>query len=212
MKSLDPIDQYCENHSSSPSPILRELERASHLRTLSPQMIAGPYQGLLLRFISQMIKPDRILEIGTFTGYGAICLAEGLQTNGKLHTIEVDEEREPMIREFLEKAGISDKVELSIGNALELLQQLEPGFDLIFLDAGKLDYLDYYQLCIPLLRPGGFLLADNVLWDGKVLTEDEDATTQTLQRFNDLVTQDPAVENLLLPIRDGLMLIRKNES
>lgn len=205
------IQSYCAELSSPPLPTLRELERATHLRTISPQMMSGPYQGLLLQFISQMIQPRRILEIGAFTGYASICLAQGLPNDGHLHTIEIDDELAPIFREFIGKAGLSHKITLHHGDAATIVPSLGPEpFDLIFLDAGKLDYLRHYELLLPMLRTGGFLLADNVLWDGKVPNPNAtDATALALRAFNAHVLNDTRVENLILPLRDGLMIVRK---
>lgn len=205
----NPVFDYCFSHTSPVGPVLAELQRQTHLRTLSPQMLSGPYQGMLLQFISRMIRPRRILEIGTFTGYSAICLAQGLTDDGLLHTIECDDERAPMILEFIQRAGLSERIQLHLGNAAEIIPTLNETFDLVFLDAGKLDYARHYELCLPLLRPGGFLLADNVLWDGKVLRPQGDATALALHRFNEQIQNDSRVENLILPLRDGLMLVRK---
>lgn len=197
-------------HTTPLPPLFQALERETHLRTLSPQMLSGPQQGALLRFISLMLRPRRVLEIGTFTGYAALCLAEGLTEDGLLHTIEVNDELAWLIRQYVEKAGLSDKIRLHLGDAADIVPQLDETFDLIFLDAGKMDYAQHYELVLPKLRPGGFLLADNVLWDGKVAgTETKDATTLALRAFNDKIHQDPRVENLLLPLRDGLMMVRK---
>jgi predicted O-methyltransferase YrrM len=201
--------QYCWQHSSSVDSVLQNLERETHLYTLHPQMLCGPYLGLLLQFISRMVKPRRILEIGTFTGYSAICLAQGLREDGLLYTIEANDEFRPIIYRHIQKAGLEKKTALLFGDAAEVLPELDESFDLIFLDAGKLDYEKHYALALPKLRPGGFLLADNVLWAGKVVQNDKDATAQALQRFNDMVQADEQVENLMLPLRDGLMLIRK---
>lgn len=197
-------------HTTPLPPLFQSLERETHLRTLSPQMLSGPQQGALLRFISLMLRPRRVLEIGTFTGYAALCLAEGLAEDGLLHTIEVNDELAWLIRQYVEKAGLSDKIRLHLGDAADIVPHLDETFDLIFLDAGKMDYAQHYELVLPKLRPGGFLLADNVLWDGKVAgTEMKDATTLALRAFNDKIHQDPRVENLLLPLRDGLMMVRK---
>ena len=205
------IHSYCSALSSPVLPVLQELERTTHLRTISPQMMSGPYQGLLLQFISHMMQPRRILEIGAFTGYASICLAQGLPEDGHLHTIEVDDERGPIFREFVSKAGLTHKITLHHGDAATIVPSLgdEP-FDLVFLDAGKLDYLNHYELLLPRLRPGGFLLIDNVLWDGKVPNpQSTDATTVYLRNFNAHVHADTRVENLILPLRDGLMIVRK---
>ncbi|HNM26001.1 MAG TPA: O-methyltransferase [Saprospiraceae bacterium] len=200
---------YCLRHTSPVDPVLDELQRQTHLRTLHPQMLSGPYQGMLLRFISQMIRPRRILEIGAFTGYSAICLAQGLTDDGLLHTIEIDDELEPLLRTYFEKSGLEARIRLHIGDAAQIVPALDETFDLVFLDAGKLDYQRHYELALPKLRPGGFLLADNVLWDGKVLRPQGDATALALHRFNEQIQNDSRVENLILPLRDGLMLVRK---
>jgi caffeoyl-CoA O-methyltransferase len=203
------IFAYCTEHTSPVQSVLNELERASHLKTLSPQMVSGPYQGMLLQFISQMIHPHRVLEIGSFTGYSAICLAQGLAEGGEVHTIEVNDELAYLIREHLEKAGLVDRVKLLIGDAGLILPTLTDVYDLVFMDAGKLDYALHYELALGKVRSGGFIIADNVLWDSKVVTSDQEATTVALRQFNDTVLSDERVENLLLPLRDGLMLIRK---
>lgn len=202
---------YCLKHSSTPEPepILLALERETHLRTLHPQMLSGPYQGMLLQMISHMIRPRRVLEIGTFTGYGAICLSQGMDGDGLLHTIEVNDEFMPIINKYIELAGLKDKIALHLGDASAIIPTLEDTFDLAFLDAGKMDYAKHYELVLPKLRPGGFLLADNVLWAGKVPTGEKDATATALNAFNNMVQTDDRVENLLLPLRDGLMVVRK---
>ena len=202
---------YCLRHSSGPEPeaVLRALERETHLRTLHPQMLSGPLQGMLLQMISRMIRPRRILEVGTFTGYGAICLAQGLDDDGLLHTIEANDEFAPIINRYIQLAGLENKVALHLGDASILIPSLEDTFDLVFLDAGKMDYAAHYELALPKLRSGGFLLADNVLWAGKVLNDEKDTTTEALRAFNNMVQADGRVENVLLPLRDGLMVIRK---
>jgi predicted O-methyltransferase YrrM len=206
----DKTFEYCLAHTTPPAPFLQALERETYLRTLSPHMLSGAYQGTLLRFFSQMLQPRRVLEIGTFTGYSAICLAEGLTEDGILHTIEADDELVWIIRQGLENAGLAHKVIVHTGDAAKIMPELDELFDLVFLDAGKLDYAVHYELALAKTRKGGFLLADNVLWDGKVVGNDpKDATAQVLRQFNDFIQADPRVENLLLPLRDGLMAIRK---
>lgn len=203
------IYAYSVAHTSPPQEVLYQLERASHLRTLSPQMVSGPYQGMLLQFISQMIRPRRVLEVGAFTGYAAICMAQGLAEGGEVHTIEVNDELAYIIREYVEKAGLTDRVRLYIGDAAAIVPTLEEEFDLVFMDAGKLDYAHHYEMVLEKTRAGGFILADNVLWDNKVVTDDQEATTVALRDFNLMVHNDERVENFLLPLRDGLMMIRK---
>jgi len=207
-KTLD----YCLAHTSGSNPVLAGLERETHLRTLNPQMLSGPHLGTLLRFVSQMIRPRRALEVGTFTGYSTICLAEGLADGGLLHTIEINDELGGLVKKYVQKAGLEKKVRLHLGDAADIIPKLEEVFDLVFLDAGKLDYSAHYDLALAKTRPGGFLLADNVLWDGKVVGGDEkDETARALHTFNNMVQNDPRVENILLPMRDGLMLMRKAE-
>lgn len=210
MNLTDRTADYCAAHTTEANPLLAELERETHLHTINPQMLAGAYQGTLLRFISHMIRPRRILEIGTFTGYTAICMAEGLAEDGLLHTIEVNDEPGWLIRKYVRKAGLEEKIRLHLGDAADIIPLLDEVFDLVFLDAGKLEYPLHYELALAKTRPGGFLLADNVLWDGKVAGGDEkDETARALRAFNDLVHNDPRVENILLPLRDGIMLMRK---
>jgi len=202
---------YCEAHTTPAGPLLTALERETHLRTLSPQMLSGALQGQLLRFISLMIRPAQILEIGTFTGYSAICLASGLPENGHLHTIEVNDELAPLIRKFIAQSAWANQITLHVGDAASIVPTLQGPFDLVLLDAGKLDYPDHYNMVLPMIRPGGFLLADNVLWDGKVVRQEPDQTASVLHAFNQQVHTDPRVENVLLPVRDGLMLVRKKD-
>ena len=210
MNLSDITFDYCARHTTAGGALLAELERETHLRTLNPQMLSGPYQGMLLRTVSLMIRPRRILEIGTFTGYTALCLAAGLTEDGLLHTIEINDELEDLIRKYVEKAGLSARIRLHIGDAADIVPGLTESFDLVFLDAGKMDYPVHYELALLKTRPGGFILADNVLWDGKVASGDEkDETARALRAFNDLVQHDRRVENILLPVRDGLMLMRK---
>lgn len=210
MPNIDPTLDYCLAHTSPLDPVFHDLERETHLRTLAPQMLSGQYQGQLLRLLSLMLRPKRILEIGTFTGYTAIAMAEGLIEGGLLHTIEANDEFGWLIRKYVEQAGLTEKIVLHFGDAAQVVPTLDEIFDLVFLDAGKLDYPQHYEMALAKMRPGGFLLADNVLWDGKVASGNErDETARALRAFNDFVHNDERVENLLLPLRDGLMVVRK---
>ena len=204
------IKRYAENHTSEEDKILHELYRTTHLKTIHPQMLSGKVQGQFLSMLSQMLQPRAILEIGTFTGYSAYCLSKGLSKEGAITTIEVNEEMEEMVLNFFEEAGISEKTNLLIGDALELIPTLDKNFDLVFIDANKEHYVTYYELCIEKIRPGGFMIVDNVLWGGKVAeSPTQDESTRKVHEFNEIVTSDPRVENVFLTIRDGLMLIRK---
>lgn len=203
------INQYCLEHSTLPTDVLHELERETYLKTLAPQMVSGALQGQLLSFISKMIQPKTILEIGAFTGYATICLAQGLQKEGTFHTIEANEELEYLIRKYLNKAQLQNQVTLHIGDAKEIVPTLQDHFDLVFIDAGKNDYELYYDLILEKVKVGGFILADNVLWSGKVVKEKYDKDTRIIHKFNEKIQKDDRVENLMLPIRDGLLLIRK---
>jgi caffeoyl-CoA O-methyltransferase len=207
--------EYAEQHSTPEYPFLDKLNRETHLTQVYPRMLAGHMQGMLLRLISQMIKPRRILEIGTFTGYSAINLAMGLctspQEEGILHTIEVDPEQEAIIRKYFIEAGIEKKVILHIGEAMKIIPTLDETWDLVYIDADKPNYLNYYNLVFDRVRLGGFILADNALWDGKVLDPGtRSSDTRGIIDFNEFVLKDDRVENLLLPFRDGLMIVRKN--
>lgn len=188
------LERYLEQHSSPESRLLKELNRYTHLNTVHPQMLSGPVLGGFLRMLSRMIAPLTILEIGTFTGYSALCLAEGLQRNGKLFTIEVSEESAIIAAQFFRKAGLEDKIELLVGDALSLLPELNERFDLVFIDGHKNHYIDYYNMIIDKVNPGGYILADNVLWGGKIIkTGAVDSTTETIRRFNRYVTEDKRV-------------------
>ncbi len=205
------ISEYCENHTQSEDEVLRELNRFTHVNVLRPRMLSGHLQGVLLEMISKMIQPKSILEIGTYTGYSAISLAKGLENDGKLITIEFNEELEELANSFFEKAGFSDKIQLIIGNALEIIPTLPQTFDLVFIDADKENYLQYYNLIINKVNSGGYIIADNVLWSGKVADKisPSDKETIAIDAFNKFVHQDTRVENLLLPFRDGLMVLKK---
>lgn len=203
------VHRYCSAHSSPQSDILYELERETHLKTLAPQMMSGHLQGRLLSLLSKMLRPRRILEIGVFTGYATLCLAEGLPADGIIHAVEGNPELEYLIRKYLKKADLEDKVKLHIGDAKVIAGTLDETFDLVFIDAGKRDYAFYYDLIIDKVNPGGIILADNVLWSGKVVDGATDADTQLLDAFNKKVNADERVENLILPLRDGLTVIRR---
>ena len=206
------IFDYIEQHSSPESDVLKRITRSTHLEVINPRMLSGHVQGRVLSMISQMIQPQRILELGTFTGYSALCLAEGLTDDGKLITIEHNDEMEPSIRRNLGLTPLGEKIELVIGDAIEVLRRLDEKFDLIFIDADKKQYCDYLDLVIPLLRPGGWILADNTLWDGHIIDPayDKDKQTIALRAFNDKVVQDERLDKVILPLRDGLTIIRKN--
>ena len=212
MHFLDPkLEDYLSAHHDSEPALLARLNRETHLKILQPRMLSGPLQGRYLAMISKMIQPKYILEIGTYTGYSALCLAEGLKPDGELHTLEVNDELETFCRSFFEASDYKEQIHLHIGEALKTLEDLHRDWDLIFIDADKPAYLDYYKSLISDLKPGAIIMADNVLWSGKVLEEPDpqDESTIALLEFNTFVQEDERVENLLLPLRDGLMCIRK---
>jgi caffeoyl-CoA O-methyltransferase len=213
MKFLpEEIEAYSEAHTETETDLLKLLNRETHAKVLNPRMLSGQIQGRFLSMLSRMIRPRRILEIGTFTGYSAICLAEGLVPDGKIITIDINEELETFTSNFFTQAGLSDKVDYLIGNALDIIPSLNETFDLVFIDADKINYISYFNVCLDKVRPGGFLIADNVLWSGKVADKGLkkiDKDTQALLDFNKAVQDDPRVSNLLLPVRDGLMIIQK---
>lgn len=205
------LDNYICNHSEKEPDYLKELNRYTHVNVLQPRMLSGHFQGRVLSLLSHMIKPERVLEIGTYTGYSALCLAEGLQENGKLITIDVNEELADLVNEYVEKAGMSNKIETLIGDATELIPTLNESFDIVFIDADKRNYCNYYNLVFDKVKSGGYIIADNVLWSGKVLENYEkmDKSTQVIMDYNKLIHDDPRVQEVLFPIRDGLMIARK---
>ncbi|HRB69080.1 MAG TPA: O-methyltransferase, partial [Chitinophagales bacterium] len=203
------IEKYIEQHTSEETDVLQQLNRKTNTDVLMPRMLSGKVQGQFLKLFSQTLQPNCILEIGTFTGYSAICLAEGLKENGKLFTIDINEELENIVRAHVQKAGMENKIVQIIGNAKEEIEQLNEIFDLVFIDADKQNYGLYYDLVFDKVRKGGFILADNVLWSGKIIDQNKDKDTQKLAEFNEKVQQDNRVENVLISIRDGIMLIRK---
>ena len=205
------LEQYILHHISPEEDYLQELDRETHLKVLGSRMLSGHLQGRILSMISSMIKPRCILEIGTFTGYSALCLAKGLAEGGKLHTIEIDDELEPIAQKYFLKSGMFDRIVHHTGNARTIIPTIDQPFDLVFMDADKRDYCDYYHLVFDQIPVGGFLLADNILWSGKVvdpLAAEEEQTREILA-FNDLVQKDCRVQNVIFPVRDGIMLVQK---
>lgn len=204
------IEEYLEQHTTPMDEVLHELYRETHLHVMNPRMASGPVQGRFLQLLCQLMQPKKVLEIGTFTGFATICMARTMASDGLLITVEANEEYEGVIRKYLAKAGVADRVKLIIGDAKEVIPSLEDGFDLVFIDADKISYPKYYDLVMEKLNLGGVILADNVLWEGKVLNADtKERDTKAIREFNEKVQNDPRVENVLLPLRDGLMMIRK---
>jgi len=204
------LKEYVESHTTPESDLLQEINRETHSQVLMPQMLSGHLQGRVLAMVSKMMQPDYIVEIGTYTGYSAICLAEGLSEKGKLITMDISDELEERIRRNLANSPHNKQIEFLVGNALKLIPELDSGMDLVFIDADKENYSNYFELVIDKLKPGGLIIADNVLWSGKVIDPKEnDMDTRALRDFNEKIQADSGLENILLPIRDGLMLIRK---
>ena len=204
------ISDYSESHTTSETAALKDLNRETNANVLMPRMLSGHLQGRLLSMFSNMIQPKRILEIGTYTGYSAICLCEGLAEGGMLHTIDINEELRNMTLKYFKQAGCDQKIKLHTGDALEIIPSLQETWDIVFIDADKKNYSAYYDLVIPRMRKGGFIIADNVLWSGKVLDlpGEMDIDTKAIAAFNQKVNADPMVENVLLPVRDGLLIAR----
>ena len=210
MSLTTPLDDYIAAHSSPEGDYLYRLFRATHVEILAPQMASGHIQGRLLKFIVKMIRPKRILEIGTFTGYSALCMAEGLDEGSKIITFEVEDELEDFTRRWIEGSEHASKVEFIIGDALEIVPGMGERFDMVFIDGNKREYIKYYELAMEYLNDGGWILADNTLWDGHVIEQErQDAQTNGVRAFNDLVRNDERVEVVMLPLRDGLTIIRK---
>ena len=204
------ILEYSEKYSQQEPEILQELNRETHLKILNPRMLSGFFQGRLLSIISKLIKPKKVLEIGTYTGYSAICIAEGMNKNGIIHTIDKNEELNTIQKKYFKKSGLENNIIQYNGCALDIIPKIEEKFDLIFIDADKENYINYFNLVIDKLNNNGVILADNVLWSGKVInSEDHDLTTNVLREFNRMVNNDKRVETILLPIRDGISIIRK---
>jgi predicted O-methyltransferase YrrM len=205
------IDEYILQHIDPESDYLKALYRDTHVRLLRPRMVSGHLQGRLLKMFVEMIRPGRILEIGTYSGYSALCLAEGLKEGGMLHTFEINDEQEDFTRPWLERSAYADKITFHIGDALELVPRLGLTFDLVFVDGDKRQYIKYYEMALDCLSPEGYIIADNTLWDGHVLDESYTTDRQTtgIRAFNDYVAQDDRTEKVMLPLRDGLTIIKK---
>lgn len=211
MDDGDRLDEYILQHSTPEDEVLKELYRETYLKVLYPRMVSGHIQGKLLEMLSHMIRPEKILEIGTYTGYSAICLARGLKEGGLLHTVEINDELKDMTVKYIAMAGLQDRIVLHTGDARKVIPEIGGPLDLVFIDGNKQEYLDYYHLVMPLLKTGGYILADNVLWDGKVLSQlkSHDKYTRGIVAFNDFLARDDRVEQVILPVRDGFTLIRK---
>ena len=211
MQETESIDDYILRHIDDEGDYLRALYRDTHVKLLYPRMASGHLQGRMLKMFVRMIRPQRILEIGTYSGYSALCMAEGLEEGGTVYTFEINDEQEDFTRPWLEGSPHAKKIKFYIGDALELVPRMDLHFDMAFMDGNKRNYIDYYQMILPRLSPGGYILADNTLWDGHVLEHaaPADQQTQGIQAFNDLVAADTRVEKVILPLRDGLTIIRK---
>lgn len=200
---------YCEKFSTPESDLLKELDRETHLKTMAPRMLSGHLQGRFLSMVSFWLQPKAVLEIGTFTGYATLCLAEGLAPEGKVHTIDITDEYQHISEKYFKRSAYDDKIIRHLGDALDIIPTMSGPFDLVFIDAKKQHYSAYYDLVIEKLRPGGVVLADNVLWSGKVLQEKKDKSTRAIHAFNEKVSQDDRVNHMILPLRDGIHMITK---
>ncbi len=205
------IQNYSEIHTAPESELLKKLDRETNLKVSQPRMLSGHLQGRILSFLSKLVQPEFILEIGTYTGYSALCLAEGLKPNGKLTTIDPNEETNLFAKKYFDSSNYAKQIELVKGQALDIIPKIDKAIDLVFIDADKKNYLNYYKAVIDKVRSGGIIIVDNVLWSGKVVEDISkmDAETKLIHEFNEFVSKDERVENLLLPVRDGLMLLRK---
>jgi len=204
------LEEYANTHTSSESELLHKIQRETNLEVLRPRMLCGHFQGRLLSMLSKMINPERILEIGTYTGYSALCLAEGLKEGGQLITIDINEELEDRVRTYFSESPFDENIEYMVGNALNILPELAYTWDLVFIDADKTNYLEYFNMVIPNVRSGAYIIADNVLWSGKVIDDkSSDEDTEALRVFNNFVSSNKNFEVVLLPVRDGLLIVRK---
>ena len=211
MKETDALDEYILRHIDEETDYLKALYRDTHVKLLRPRMASGHLQGRMLKMFVRMIRPKQVLEIGTYSGYSALCLAEGLEEGAMLHTFEINDEQEDFTRPWLENSPFPPKIDMVIGDIFKLLPEMNLTIDMAFIDANKRTYAEYYELIMRYLRPGGYILADNTLWDGHVVEPDYDNDPQTIgiKRFNDLVANDPRVEKFIFPLRDGLTLIKR---
>ena len=206
----DELTNYLDRHCEPEDELLKHINRETHLKVLMPRMLSGHFQGRLLSMLSKMIRPERILEIGTYTGYATLCLAEGLTETGRIHTIDINAELEEMVRGNFEHSPFASRIDYHIGNALEIIPKINEILDLVFIDADKKNNENYYNLVIDKVRPGGLILIDNVLWSGKVLeTDNQDKDTRAINQFNFMISSDPRVEKLILPVRDGVFMVLK---
>ena len=205
------LDDYVVAHSEAEPELLQQLTRETYQKILQPIMLSGPYQGRVLSIISKLIRPKTILELGTFTGYATLCLAEGLQKDGEIHTIDVNEELLDFQRKYFDKSDYGKQIHQHLGNAIDIIPTIDKTFDLVFIDADKPNYINYFHLIIEKLNPGGIILSDNVLWHGKVIEplDDKDISTKAILDYNTLLKTDDRIETVLLPIRDGLTISRK---
>lgn len=205
------LEKYILSHIDQQDNVLIDLERYTHLNVLRPRMLSGHLQGSILKMFCRMINPLSVLEIGTFTGYSAICMAQGIRPEGHIHTIDINDELESLILEYFHKANVHNQITLHIGNAIEIIPSIQDSFDLVFMDGDKREYPKYLKMVLPKVKIGGFILADNILWDGKVAKPNmpDDNYTKGIMDFNDMVKNDERLEKTILPIRDGLLLIRK---
>lgn len=203
------ILKYSEAHTTQESDLLKRINRHTHAQVMMPRMLSGHLQGRILSMFSNMLRPKRVLEIGTYTGYSAVCMAEGLASDGKLITIDINEELEDTVRKYFDESGFGSKIDYRIGNAVKIIPELNEKFDLVFIDADKENYSRYFDLVIDNVTLNGIILADNVLWSGKVLDGKPDKDTRAIIDFNDKVSKDARVESVLLPVRDGIMMLRK---
>lgn len=203
------LNSYLENHTDTESDLLKRINRETHLKETKAHMLSGHLQGRVLSMLSKLISPSTILEIGTFTGYATLCMAEGLKPNGTLHTIDINEELEDRVRTYFNESPFTEQIEYHIGNAMDIVPGLDEIFDLVFIDADKKNNINYYKLVIDKVPSGGLILIDNVLWKGKVLQDDYDKQTELILELNTQIAADSRVEKVILPLRDGLFLIRK---
>lgn len=213
--NFDSLEDYINDHIDAEPDLLKQINREAHVKILHGDMLSGHLQGRMLKMFTQMIQPQKILEIGTFVGYSTLCFAEALSDDAEIHTIEINDELEDITRANFAKSQYNDQIKLYIGDAVDVMPQFEPmSFDLVFIDADKKKYREYYELILPTVRPGGFIIVDNTLWYGKVVAEvkSNDRSTQAILDFNEVIAHDNRIEKVILPVRDGLTIIRKKQN